>query len=52
VSILRAVGLESMENYTGIKVPIGNSVHRESEAFLLIVLEGESQKRFTKTLKS
>jgi len=44
IEFLDIVGLESMENYTGIKVPIGNSVRRESEAFLLIVLEGESQK--------
>jgi glycolate oxidase len=44
IEFLDIVGLESMENYTGIKVPIDDSVRREAEAFLLIVLEGESQK--------
>lgn len=44
IEFLDMVGFESMENYTGIKVPICESVRSEAEAFLLIVLEGESQK--------
>ncbi|MEM3579170.1 MAG: FAD-linked oxidase C-terminal domain-containing protein [Candidatus Bathyarchaeia archaeon] len=43
VEFLDKVGLENMERYTGIKVPISEVVRSEAEAFLLIVLEGEKQ---------
>jgi glycolate oxidase len=43
IEFMDKFGLGGMENYTGIKVPISERVRNEAEAFLLIVLEGESQ---------
>ncbi|MEM3608814.1 MAG: FAD-binding oxidoreductase, partial [Candidatus Bathyarchaeia archaeon] len=43
IEFIDKFGLGGMENYTGIKVPISERVRNEAEAFLLIVLEGESQ---------
>jgi glycolate oxidase len=45
VEFMDKLGLNGMENYTGTKVPIDERVREESEAFLLIVLEGESQEK-------
>ncbi|MEM3873564.1 MAG: FAD-binding oxidoreductase [Candidatus Bathyarchaeia archaeon] len=45
IEFIDNVGLNAMENYTGITVPIDEHVRSESEAFLLIVLEGESQEK-------
>jgi len=42
IEFLEKFGLEGMENYTGMKVPISERVRDEAEAFLLIVLEGKS----------
>lgn len=44
IEFLDKMGLENMESYTGIRVPISENVRGTAEAFLLIVLEGESQK--------
>ncbi|MEM2947587.1 MAG: FAD-binding oxidoreductase [Candidatus Bathyarchaeia archaeon] len=44
VEFLDKVGLEGMERYTGIRVPLTELVRNEAEAFLLIVLEGRNQK--------
>ncbi len=43
IEFLDKVGLEGMERYTGIKVPISQFARSEAEAFILIVLEGENQ---------
>jgi glycolate oxidase len=43
IEFIDKFGLDRMENYTGIKVPINESVRSEAEAFLLIVLEGKSR---------
>jgi glycolate oxidase len=48
IEFIDKVGLNAMENYTGITVPMDEHVRDESEAFLLIVLEGESQERLYK----
>jgi len=42
IEFLQKLGLMSMEDYTGIKVPISEHVRDEAEAFLLIVTEGKS----------
>jgi glycolate oxidase len=48
IEFMDKFGLNGMENYTGIKVPISERVRSGSEAFLLIVLEGESQDKLYK----
>jgi len=42
IEFLEKLGLISMEDYTGRKVPISEHIRDESEAFLLIVIEGKS----------
>ncbi|MGQ9641880.1 MAG: FAD-binding oxidoreductase [Candidatus Bathycorpusculaceae bacterium] len=48
IEFMDKFGLNGMENYTGIKVPINKQVRDDAEAFLLIVLEGESQEKMYK----
>jgi len=48
IEFMDKFGLNGMENYTGIKVPINKQVRDDAEAFLLIVLEGESQEQMYK----
>lgn len=48
IEFIDKFGLDGMENYTGIKVPISERMRNEAEAFLLIVLEGESQEEVYK----
>jgi glycolate oxidase len=42
VEFLEKLGLNAMENYTRIKVPINERVRDEAEAFLIIVVEGRN----------
>jgi glycolate oxidase len=42
VEFLEKLGLNAMENYTRIKVPINERVRNEAEAFLIIVVEGRN----------
>ncbi len=42
IEFLEKLGLNSMEDYTGRKVPISERVRDEAEAFLLIVIEGKN----------
>ncbi|MEM3464097.1 MAG: FAD-binding oxidoreductase, partial [Candidatus Bathyarchaeia archaeon] len=42
IEFLEKISLTSMENYTGIRVSIEEQIREQAEAFLLIVLEGES----------
>ena len=42
VEFLDKVGLNAMENYTEIKIPISEQVRDEAKAFLLIVVEGRT----------
>jgi len=42
IEFIEKLGLNAMEDYTGKRVPIGERVRAEAEAFLLIVIEGKS----------
>jgi glycolate oxidase len=42
IEFIEKLSLINMENYTGIKVSIDEQIRDQAEAFLLIVLEGES----------
>ncbi len=42
IEFLERLGLNAMENYTGIKIPVGEDVRDKAEAFLLIVVEGKT----------
>jgi len=42
IEFLEKLAFMAMEDYTGIKVPINESVRDEAQAFLLIVMEGKS----------
>jgi glycolate oxidase len=42
IEFLQKLGLNAMEDYTGRKVPISESVRDEAEAFLIVVLEGKN----------
>lgn len=42
IEFLEKLGLNAMEDYTRIKVPINERVRDEAEAFLIIVVEGKS----------
>ncbi len=48
IEFMDKFGLNGMENYTRIKVPINEHIRNEAEAFLLIVLEGESREKLYK----
>jgi len=48
IEFLEKLGLNSMEDYTRIKVPINERVRDEAEAFLIIVVEGRNSEEVFK----
>jgi len=42
IEFLEKVGLNTMEDYTKRKIPIGEGIRDEAEAFLLIIVEGKT----------
>jgi len=52
IEFLEKLGLNTMENYTGRKIPISEKVRDEAEAFLLIVLEGKTSEEALRDAES